>query len=193
MAGGALPAAAARPVVVLVNGLPGSGKTTLGRALAAELGVPFLGKDLLKEGMADGLGEAGDLAGSTRLGATASDLLWRLLGASPAGAVVESVLLGGRDEPYVAAGLRRAGLDPAAVPEVWCDVPADLARARFEARDARGDRHAVHGPQQGLEGEWARWSAAGPLGLGPVLRVDTTAPVGLGAVAGLALAVRAAA
>lgn len=181
-----------RPVVALVNGLPGSGKTTLGRALADELGIPFLGKDLLKEGMADGLGEHATAAGPARLGATASELLWTLLAASPVGGVVDGVHLPGRDEGYVAAGLRRAGLDPASVPEVWCDVPVQVARDRFEARAARGARHPVHGPQQGLDAQWERWSAAAPIGLGPVLPVatgETLTPAGL---ARVALAVRAA-
>ena len=34
---------------VLVGGWPGSGKTTLARALAPVLGLPYLGKDDLKE------------------------------------------------------------------------------------------------------------------------------------------------
>ncbi|GAA1890052.1 GNAT family N-acetyltransferase [Lapillicoccus jejuensis] len=180
-----------RPVVALVNGLPGSGKTTLGRALADELGVPFLGKDLLKEGMADGLGEHGTAAGSARLGATASELLWSLLAASPGGGVVESVHLPGRDEAYVAAGLRRAGHDPADVPEVWCDLPPEVARERFEARARRGRRHPVHGPQQGLDAQWERWSTAAPLGLGPVLPVATGERLTPADLARLALAVRA--
>ncbi|GAB3599301.1 hypothetical protein GCM10027446_30960 [Angustibacter peucedani] len=135
---------ARRRRVVLVNGRPGSGKTTVARALAAELALPLLQKDLVKE-------------------AGAHEALWSLLAFSPTGAVVESWW---RDDvrPLVEAGLRGADVDPAAVVEVWCDVPATTA------------------------GE--RWAAASPLGLGPVVRVPTSEALSPGAVARLALDVR---
>ncbi|MFD2079155.1 hypothetical protein SAMN05421678_102422 [Actinopolymorpha cephalotaxi] len=43
-------------LVILVNGLPGAGKSTLAYPLARELGVPLFGKDLIKETWADVLG-----------------------------------------------------------------------------------------------------------------------------------------
>ena len=46
--------------LVVVTGLPGSGKTTIAGPLAAELGWPLLGKDTIKEALFDALG-TGDL------------------------------------------------------------------------------------------------------------------------------------
>ena len=43
-------------LAVLVNGLPGSGKTTLARAVARGLGLPLSSKDVIKETRADVLG-----------------------------------------------------------------------------------------------------------------------------------------
>jgi 2-phosphoglycerate kinase len=44
---------AMRPLLVLVSGSPGSGKTTLARRLAADLVMPLLGKDTIKEALGD--------------------------------------------------------------------------------------------------------------------------------------------
>jgi len=41
--------------LVLVNGLPGSGKTTLANQLASAMDVPVICKDVLKEAMAAAL------------------------------------------------------------------------------------------------------------------------------------------
>jgi len=94
-----------RKVVVLVNGVPEAGKAldapetgarTLARRLAAELRVPLFAGDVIT-----------------------GRVMWALLGDSPAGGVVESSFLPD-DVPLVIEGLRGCGLDPAAVPEVWC-------------------------------------------------------------------------
>ena len=45
-----------RPLLVLVAGAPASGKTTLARRLAAELGLPVLHRDLIRNAIADAFG-----------------------------------------------------------------------------------------------------------------------------------------
>jgi glucokinase len=170
--------------IILINGLPGAGKTTLGRALSHALHLPLFSKDVIKEAHADVLGvQAPDArpqaVWNQDLGAAATETMWALLGTAFGGAVCDSAWLPATRD-LVMRGLRRANVAPAEVLEVWCEVPAALARRRFEARAPQ--RHPIHGQQIGLDQKWATWSTqAGPLALGEVLQVDTTADVDVAA------------
>jgi len=170
------------PPVVLVNGLPGAGKTTLARVLSQRLGLPLISKDAIKEAHVDVLGSEPPPGWAQRrwnagFGAAASETMWVLLADAPGGAVLESCWPTDVRH-FVLRGLQRA--DCREPLEIWCEVPPATARARFEARHPR---HPIHGELL-TDAEWQRWEeTARPLGIGPTLRVDTTGPVDTEAVA----------
>ncbi|HXZ65727.1 MAG TPA: AAA family ATPase [Streptosporangiaceae bacterium] len=182
-----------------MSGPPGAGKTTLAVPLAAELGFALLAKDRIKETLYDALGLDADLAWSRRLGAASMELLWALAADAPA-AVLEANFW--PDDPRHGERARALG---ARIVEVHCSCPVEECLRRYAAR--AGSRHAVHVYDRELRrtgraggdvapavpvlvddptrDTFAR--SARPLRLGPVLTVDTTAPVD---VAALAAAVR---
>jgi predicted kinase len=171
-------------LVVLVNGLPAAGKSTLAPKLARALGLPMLSKDVIKETHADVLGAAAPDDRTQRewnaaLGRAASETLWSLLAYAPTGAVLESSWRADV-RPLVAEGLARAAVGHHV--EVWCDVSADLAWARYAARSTTS--HPIHGALMSRSEEWERMVEHGePLALGPVRRVDTSRQVDVEALA----------
>lgn len=162
--------------IVLVNGLPGSGKTTLAAALSAALGVPVISKDAVKEA----LYAAVPTARPGILGPVAMDAAWSLAADAPGSIVLESWWFRPRDLAYAEANWRRCGR-PELI-EVWCDVPASVARERVVARR----RPAVYEDEQRLATVWDDWARrAEPLGIGPVIRVPTVSDVDIAEVAQL--------
>ncbi len=155
--------------LVMVNGLPGSGKTTLAVALAASMNAQLLSKDAVKEALAAGLEDPMIVAS---LGAIAMDAVWALAAALPGTVLIESWWFRPRDISFAQAGLQLVGASAAV--EIWCDVPPDLAKERYEGRR----RHAMFEDNRHLIDDWPDWSARGePLGLCPVIRVDTSRTV----------------
>lgn len=156
--------------LVLVNGLPGSGKTTLARALGPVLGATVISKDVIKEAVADAVAlHPRDARG---LGPAAVEAAWWLAARIRGTVVVDSWFFRPRDAAFVQAGLARVGA--AAAVEVWCDAPPQVARERYRSRV----RHAVHDDATRLEQVWDDWAArAEPLALHPVVTVDTSGPV----------------
>ncbi|WP_250008494.1 AAA family ATPase [Actinoplanes sp. M2I2] len=158
--------------VILINGLPGSGKSTLASALADATGVPLMSKDALKEALA----VVAPRVPAAALGRAASETLWTLAAAVDGAVLLESWWFRPRDLEYARAGLLRAGARE--VVEVWCDVPAEVARERY----VRRNRPAFYEDQRHLTESWPTWAArAEPLALGAVVRVTTDGPVDVGA------------
>ncbi|MGI5220591.1 AAA family ATPase [Nocardia sp. CA-290969] len=156
-------------LLVLVNGLPGSGKSTLGRSLAATLNAQFLSKDALKEALA---AYVDDREIAADLGGVAMDTVWALARVLPKSVVIDSWWFKPRDLRYAEIGIGRAQADR--VVEVWCQVPADTARERYMARR----RPDLYRDRQRLTDHWDTWAEqAEPLGLVPTVFVDTTQPV----------------
>ena len=148
---------------VLVGGWPGSGKTTLSRALARDLGVPYLSKDVVKEALMDALGAPTSVEESRALGRAAVFAVLRAAQGCEA-AVIDSTWY-----PYTEPLARAL---PGPVVELRCRVPLEVARERYRER-LRDERHLDQ-----LRSEAELWgSEVTPLGVGPLVEVTTTHPV----------------
>jgi predicted kinase len=165
--------------IILVNGLPGSGKTTLATALGTALGVPVISKDAVKEA----LYAAVPTARPGALGPIAMEAAWGLAGEAEGTVVLESWWFRPRDLGYTEEAWLRHG-EPDLI-EVWCDVPAEVARARVVARVRSQE---LYQDADRLATVWDDWAEqAEPLAMGRVVRVDTSSRVdidGLAAVLG---------
>jgi predicted kinase len=170
-------------IVILVNGMPASGKTTLARELARRLRLPLFSKDVIKEAHAEVFGAQPPDGRPQRdwnslFGAAASSTMWHLLADSACGAVLESTWPASETWEFVKAGLESARIELPLPLQVWCEVPVALARERYALRHP--SRHPVHGDQPD-DAEWEqRWALARPLPIPDTLHVDTTGPVDLG-------------
>lgn len=159
--------------VILVNGLPGSGKTTLARVLGPALGVPVISKDAVKEALLSAV----PAARPDGLGHIAMEAAWSLTVGLAGTVLLESWWFRPRDLEYTLAAWRRCG-EPVLV-EVWCEVPAGVARARYAARV----RHPMYEDARHLATSWGHWAVrAEPLAIGTVVRVDTSTEVDVAAV-----------
>jgi predicted kinase len=130
------------PFILIVTGLPASGKTTLARILADHCAVPLIAKDLIKEPLLDVLG-ARDAAASRLL----SDASFRVLAAAAAeltragsSCVLEGNFRSGEHEPLLAPACERARL----VVQVLCRVQESVRVERLRSRAEDGSRHPGH-------------------------------------------------
>lgn len=162
---------------IVVTGLPASGKSTLGEAVARALGLPLLDKDEILEALFEGLG-TGDAEWRFRLSRTADLVLERQARRSH-GAVLASWWRHPRS--LSASGTSPHWLQtlPGRLIEIHCRCSAEVALQRFFARQ----RHAGHldhlrSEQEALL-EFQQAAAMGALEVGSLLEVNTEQPLDL--------------
>lgn len=166
-------------LLVVVSGLPASGKSTVGRALGDQLSLPLLDKDEILEALFDSLG-CEDPEQRYRLSRASDEVLLRL-----ATSMEAAVLVNWWDHDTAPGRLRAIAAE---VLEVFCDCPVELASARFAARR----RHPGHLDHLRTPADHERVmtrlreSYRGPMRLSDsVVTIDTGGPSDPGAVAEL--------
>jgi predicted kinase len=163
------------PLLVVVTGMPSSGKTTVAEDLACRLELPLIAKDAIKESLYDSLG-ADDVGASGRLGAAAYALIFALARTMLADGV--SIIAEGnffRDQAPEFAALPAHRLL-----QLHCHAPLPVLLDRYATRS----RHAGHFDTEKIRELPGRFAsgAHGPLELdGELVRLDTTRPVDLAA------------
>lgn len=165
------------PLLIIVSGPPASGKSTLGKQIAAGMGLPYFAKDDIKEELYDNLGKI-ERALSRKLGEASIRLLYivarRVMDAG-IGVVIEANFYRDVSEQDLSSMLP---LDNALL--IQCEAPQDELVARYEARDKDGERHPVHddaGKAEDLADDLEQ-GIYEPLDLGiPIIRVQTSGDV----------------
>ena len=172
-----MPDLPSKPLLILVNGLPSAGKTTLARRLAADLRLPVFSRDGIYETLYDALD--GAAAGvPSLLGAASFALLYQSAGA---------VLAAG--QPVIVEGFfgrpdlrrnefldlqQRHDFEPL---EILCVADGEMLMERFLARNASGERHRSHQDMEWLAQNETRLLTGqfAPLTLrGKVIQINTT-------------------
>ena len=164
-----------QPLLIIISGPPASGKSSIGRRIAHDLQLPYIGKDDIKERLFDALG-IGDRAWSRKLGEATYELLYWFVelqlqvGHS---LIVESNFRAPISGPQFVALQERY---PFAAFQIICRAPPAVLHARYEERWRSGERHPGHVDDVAIadvmrEGQDAY--VAMPLE-GPMVELDTT-------------------
>ena len=132
-----------RPVLVIVSGPPGAGKTTLAKRLGHEVGLPVLSRDDIKDAIFDSMGWS-DRQWSVRVGRASYELMY-LFAESLLEAKTSIVLETNFDRKFsqsrIEAMRSRTSFD---VLEINCSADAIVLARRFRDRWNTGGRHPGH-------------------------------------------------
>lgn len=155
---------------VIVTGLPGAGKSTVGRALAREIDLPFLDKDDFLDDLLD---RSSDPKTERSVLSRRADLAFAEQAKNTPSAVLVSFWR--RPEVSATSGTPTDWLAKLADPvELWCRCPPEIAARRFLGRR----RHYGHGDETRHKDElmiqFESLDQLGPIGVGPIIEVDTT-------------------
>ncbi|MDB5046731.1 MAG: hypothetical protein JWQ08_2781 [Deinococcus sp.] len=166
------------PTLLVVSGLPASGKTQLGTRLAAQLRWPNVTKDDYKQLLHDGLPNLTN----AQSGPLSFRLMYHVAGitlAAGINTVLETHFYRGLGEKNIQAVAEAHG---AQLLQIFCHAPIDELARRHAARVASGLRpHIDHASldHYNVPDYWCHT----PLDLAaPLLRVDTTQTVDVGEV-----------
>ena len=129
--------------VIIISGLPCTGKTTLGREVAIKYNLPFISKDDIKESLFDSLGW-GDREWSKKLGKSTYPIIYYFIEAqlkANKSFIVESNFNPEFDTEIFLSLKSTYSFDPFII---QCHSDGDILFERFKQRSNSGERHEGH-------------------------------------------------
>ncbi|MBI4117607.1 MAG: AAA family ATPase [Parcubacteria group bacterium] len=129
--------------VIIITGLPASGKTTIGKKLSEHFRLPMFSKDMIKELIFDGFGSA-DREFSKKVGCAAYDLMHRFLEEflkCDLSCILESNFTACNDNEIFKKLEEK--YSPKFI-QIFCFADGKVLFERFQSRVESGERHPGH-------------------------------------------------
>lgn len=159
--------------LVMVNGVPASGKSGVARILAEKTGWPVLALDTVKNPFLE-LIEGVDRPFNRILGRASYKSIFSIIGeAAPGTTFIVDAWFGFQPVDVLREHIAMAGITD--VVELWCHAPPDVVGARYKQRS--GERLPGHPGLTYVTELIELAKRAQPCRLGPTLAIDTTIPV----------------
>lgn len=156
--------------VVLVNGVPASGKSRLAKALSLRTGWPILSLDGIKNPFLQHIGPV-DRDFNRTLGKASYQAIWSFIAEAPTGSTfIVDAWFGFQPKAQLESYLNAAQIDRVA--ELWCKVPGSVAGERYASR--LKERLPGHPGAEYVPELIALADRAEPMGCGAVMTVDQT-------------------
>lgn len=161
--------------LIIINGLPGTGKTTIAKPLSTRLAMPLVAKDTVKEFLFDTIG-VGDREWSRMLGKVSSEFVYSLadtLLTNGHSVIIESAFETAFAKPVIESFIEKYHPDTF---EIYCTTDKETRRKRFIDRNKSGVRHVGHVDQASYleESEPEPLEKYARLGIGKVININTT-------------------
>lgn len=164
------------PLLVVIQGAPGAGKTTLARRLKQDLALPILGKDDIKELLFETIPQS-DRDFSRLQGAVAFDMLYafakRFL-SQGSSVVIEGAFWTDISRKEIQNILDETNAEAL---ELFCHVDEAVRQMRFEQRVIDGSRHSAHMDTDKDIARPISDRSYEKLNLGGCIEIDTSEPI----------------
>ena len=159
--------------VLLVNGIPASGKSRLSHTISQRTGWPILALDTVKNPFLEHI-ESVDRAFNRTLGKASYQAMFSIIRDAPRGsAFIVDAWFGFQPLSLLEEHIASAGVTDIA--EIWCHAPGEVLAERYAAR--LEDRLPGHPGAEYIPELVELAKRAAPTQLGPVLDIDTSRPV----------------